>query len=210
METLSGWPLYLPDHGPHQLCSSSFIHLFAQHTLTDVHMCHIRPKSRETHCVSASGSRQFDRAGAQPHTAARDTPRTGGAALLEVLTEPWLGDDSAGPAAGKLPAWRGCRVKAFLIPLARWTWKPGPDRLEGTERPLVQLVAAIPVFPLHLLQRRWRPREGQARCNVTEPFPPRALEALVRKSSGTHRLISEGKCRFQWCLTHLFSTCSGV
>lgn len=42
----------------------------------------------------------------------RDVLHTGGPALLDILTEPWLEDDFADPAVGKLPAWRGCRAKA--------------------------------------------------------------------------------------------------
>lgn len=42
-----------------------------------------------------------------------DMLHTGGSALPDILTEPWLGDDFADPAVGKLSAWRGCRAKAF-------------------------------------------------------------------------------------------------
>lgn len=79
---------------------------------------------------------------------------------------------------------------------------------------LLKPIAAVPAFLLHLLRRRQRPREGWASCQVTQPFPqldtsppPGLWKLLVRKNSGTYWLISERKCRFQWCLTHISSTC---
>ena len=124
MQTLSGLQLGV-DFVPSRPRSPPTLHLFIHSFVHSAHslmctVCHIQAKGKETHCMSASGSQQFVRAGAQQRTSAQDVPRTGGSALLEILTEPWLGDDFSGPAVGKLPAWRGCTAKAFLIPPAQW------------------------------------------------------------------------------------------
>lgn len=89
---------------------SFFVHLFIQHRHQHASCATFGPGTGETGAKGSCLQKPVARAGGRQHIPARNVPHTSGSVLLEILTEPWLRDDIAGPAVDKLPAWRGCRV----------------------------------------------------------------------------------------------------